>query len=214
MTIPSPTRPTRDDMAVNDALTILASPVPMRPLHRGLLTVFALAGGGHQAVKRTGADLAPLLRIGRTTYNNVVRRLRMTGWLTAENTEHGVTYHRLTPMALDKDPAEAAWEEALALCLPATPDDRTGTAQRTLEVMERWDSVAHTQRNVLLLYALLGDCTHPVEVRAYHLGEQCGLLPPAFSRAVRDLEHRGWLIPDSYDGTATYYRLTPRAGGQ
>lgn len=213
-----------DALAVRDALAVLAHPHPLRPSHRTILAVYALRGAARSYVHlRSRESAVPpdapgvVVHVPGVAFHRAVQLLALEGWLVPPERAPGSGCYRVAPALLGHTPAEVAWQEALAACglLPAPGSDpRTdGLPRSALSALERWEDMPHTQRNVLLLYALLGGFTAVVEERARVLAVSCGLTPPAFSHAVRTLAASGWLTAQEVAGRQCY-RLAPQATGR
>lgn len=88
------------------------------------------------------------------------------------------------------------------------------TAEDALHILERSPTVHAVQRNILMLYALLGGVQHVVRKEGYLLAQHLGMTPAAFSRARRALVEQGWLEEVDKVGNIPYYRLSDKATGR
>lgn len=83
-----------------------------------------------------------------------------------------------------------------------------------LEVMAHTGHVHAVQRNILILYALLGGAHHTITEQGGALAERLGMHPSGFSRARLALVADGWLDEMKKTGNIPYYRLSDKATGR
>lgn len=88
------------------------------------------------------------------------------------------------------------------------------TAEEVLGVLERSGELHAVQRNVLMLYALLGGTRHVVQEPGYKLAERLGMTAAGFSRARRELVADEWLELVDKVSNIPFYRLGEKATGQ
>lgn len=86
--------------------------------------------------------------------------------------------------------------------------------QDALAVLENTGSVHGVQRNVLVLYALLGGAHHTITEQGMALAARLRMTPAGFSRARRALVDEGWLDEMNKIGNIPYYRLADKATGR
>lgn len=94
------------------------------------------------------------------------------------------------------------------------PRGQAASVEEALGVLERTGEVHAVQRNVLVLYALLGGLYDKVEEPGYRLAERLSMTAAGFSRARRELVAEGWLELVDKVGNIPYYRLSDKATGR
>jgi hypothetical protein len=88
------------------------------------------------------------------------------------------------------------------------------TTDEVLEVMERTGELHAVQRNVVVLYALLGGLRGMIDEPAYKLAERLSMTPAGFSRVRRELVAEEWLELVDKVSNIPYYRLGDKATGR
>lgn len=88
------------------------------------------------------------------------------------------------------------------------------TVDEVLDTMERAGELHAVQRNVVVLYALLGGLHGVIEEPGYRLAERLSMTPAGFSRVRRELVAEGWLELVTKVSNIPFYRLGDKATGR
>jgi hypothetical protein len=88
------------------------------------------------------------------------------------------------------------------------------SVDEVLDVLQGSGELHAVQRNVLVLYALLGGVHHKVAEPGYRLAERLGMTAAGFSRARRELVADEWLEQVDKVGNIPFYRLSDKATGR